>query len=344
MESGSESPLYPRVIDLSQPRYPQSTYYGRLRHFSDLTNPRNLLVTGSQLQASRELIEQYEAKTKSAGQSGILATVSSPAEEERLWKAKMAVDSTLHPDTGTPIFLPFRMACFVPTNMLVVAGMLRGMSSVRSIVMWQWINQSVNVGFNYFNANKTTPLDWSETAVAYSAAVATSVTAALSLSRLVPRLPFSPSVKLMLSRLVPFAAVSLAGTANVVLMRGKELQVGIDVRDAASGEALGKSREAAKRAITQTAISRVLIPFPCLTLPPMIMPLFPATWPAGALMAAELGLIAASLAVAMPPAIALFPQDASLKVAELEDGCTAKVVAKERGLGPDQTVVFNRGL
>jgi hypothetical protein len=126
-------------------------------------------------------------------------------------------------------------------------------------------------------------------------------------------------------------------------MRGKELQVGINVRSS-SGETLGKSREAAKRAITQTAISRVLIPFPCLTLPPLIMPLFPATWPAGILMAAELGVIGASLGVAMPPAIALFPQEAGIKVKELEDGCEAKVGAKAKGLGPEDEVVFNRGL
>lgn len=34
------------------------------------------------------------------------------------------VDSTIHPDTGEPVFLPFRMSCFVPTNMILVAGML----------------------------------------------------------------------------------------------------------------------------------------------------------------------------------------------------------------------------
>ena len=34
------------------------------------------------------------------------------------------VDSTLHPDTGEAILLPFRMSCFVPTNMILVLGML----------------------------------------------------------------------------------------------------------------------------------------------------------------------------------------------------------------------------
>jgi hypothetical protein len=38
--------------------------------------------------------------------------------------AFVVVDSTIHPDTGEAVFLPFRMSCFVPTNMVLVAGML----------------------------------------------------------------------------------------------------------------------------------------------------------------------------------------------------------------------------
>lgn len=41
-----------------------------------------------------------------------------------LWKAKKTIDSTLHPDTGQPVFLPFRMSCFVLSNLIVTAGML----------------------------------------------------------------------------------------------------------------------------------------------------------------------------------------------------------------------------
>jgi hypothetical protein len=41
-----------------------------------------------------------------------------------LWKAKKIVDSTLHPDTGEPVFLPFRMSCFVLSNLVVTVGML----------------------------------------------------------------------------------------------------------------------------------------------------------------------------------------------------------------------------
>lgn len=117
--NGSE---YPKTIDLSQPRYPQNTYYGRLRHFSDLTNPRNLLVTPAQLNDSKSLLARY---TNQYTSTTTTTTVHSAEEEERLWRAKRVVDSTVHPDTGEPIFLPFRMSSFVPTNLVVVAGVLR---------------------------------------------------------------------------------------------------------------------------------------------------------------------------------------------------------------------------
>lgn len=42
----------------------------------------------------------------------------------QLWHAKKVVDSTLHPDTGEAVFLPFRMSCFVLSNLVVTAGML----------------------------------------------------------------------------------------------------------------------------------------------------------------------------------------------------------------------------
>lgn len=48
-----------------------------------------------------------------------------------LWKAKKVVDSTLHPDTGEPVFLPFRMSCFVLSNLVVTAGMLTPNLGVR---------------------------------------------------------------------------------------------------------------------------------------------------------------------------------------------------------------------
>lgn len=49
----------------------------------------------------------------------------------QLWTAKKVVDSTLHPDTGEPVFLPFRMSCYVLSNLVVTVGMLTPNLGVR---------------------------------------------------------------------------------------------------------------------------------------------------------------------------------------------------------------------
>ncbi|KAF9943985.1 hypothetical protein BGZ65_012872, partial [Modicella reniformis] len=142
-----------------KPFFDQSTYVGRVRHFIKVTSPLNLFVTQRGLEDAKDLVRDYK--------DGKVPTNINPA---RLWRAKEICDSTLHPDTGKPIFLPFRMSCFVPTNLIVAAGMLMPNPTIKSIIFWQWANQSVNVAFNYANANKTTEMDMKETGVAYMSA------------------------------------------------------------------------------------------------------------------------------------------------------------------------------
>ena len=113
-------------------------------------------------------------------------------------------------------------------------------------------------------------------------AVSASCSVALGLNALVPRLKgLSPSTKLMLGRLVPFAAVSSASALNVFLMRGEEFRQGIDVYPVLSeaekkkreetGEPIqswGKSKTAATIAVRETAVSRELNTTPIMVVPP----------------------------------------------------------------------------
>ncbi|TPX74983.1 hypothetical protein CcCBS67573_g03756 [Chytriomyces confervae] len=298
------------MLDLSKPRYDQSTYMGRLRHFSELTDPRNLLTTESQLVAAKKLIEDYKM--------GKAADV----DPESVWKAKKLVDSTFHSDTGEKILLPFRMSCFVPTNALIVAGMLAPNPSIAAIAFWQVANQSVNVAFNFFNANKTTEMNMSETAFAYTTAVASSCAIAVGLNEYIKRTKsFSPSTLRLLGRGVPFVAVAAAGTLNVFLMRSKELTDGIAVSNA-DGEVVGKSQSAGYTAISQVAISRVATSFPAVFLPGLIMGQLERTkfLKSNPRLHMPLNLltICGSLMAALPCAIALFPQIAEVDVNQLE--------------------------
>ncbi|KAL4805179.1 Tricarboxylate/iron carrier [Aspergillus unguis] len=313
-------------------QYDLSTYWGRVRHAADISDPRMLLVSSAGLEQAKRLIASYKQNE-----------VSSMNEE--LWRAKKVVDSTLHPDTGEPVFLPFRMSCYVLSNLVVTAGMLTPGLQTTGTLLWQIANQSLNVAINNANSNKSTPLSVSQMAKSYLMAVSASCSVALGLNALVPRLKnVSPNTKLILGRLVPFAAVSSASALNVFLMRGEEIRQGIDVypvpeKEGEPVQSLGKSKTAAKIAVGETAISRVLNATPIMVIPPMILVqlekrklLSPRM-----VMPANLGLVLATSLFALPLALGAFPQRQAISASSLEKEFW------ERG-GKDGKVEFNRGM
>ncbi|KAH8902575.1 Tricarboxylate/iron carrier [Coniochaeta sp. PMI_546] len=277
------------------------------------------------------------------------------------------------------------MSCFVLSNLVVTAGMLTpglGVSwptfrlipvpfptylwktqadqipQTTGTIAWQVVNQSLNVAVNYSNSNKSTPLSYSKIAQSYVLAVTASCSVAVGLNSLVPRLKrISPSTRLILGRLVPFAAVASAGFLNVFLMRGEEMRTGIDVfpvlseadkaRLAAEGRAegdvpsLGKSRKAATIAVAETAVSRVLNSSPIMVIPPLVLVRLQRTeWlkrNPRLTTPVNLGLILVTSYVALPLALAAFPQRQRVSADILEE--------EFHGRGGDGgMVVFNRGI
>nr|XP_021152496.1 sideroflexin-5 isoform X4 [Columba livia] len=122
---------------------------------------------------------------------------------------------------------------------------------------------------------------------------------------------FTPATRLLIQRFVPFPAVASANICNVVLMRHTELEEGIDVLDN-NGNIVGSSRIAAKHALLETALTRVVLPMPILVLPPIIMSILEKTSllrsrPRMILPVQSLVCLAA-FGLALPLAISLFPQ------------------------------------
>ncbi|KAK1780254.1 Tricarboxylate/iron carrier [Copromyces sp. CBS 386.78] len=335
----------PGARALPDSQYDLSTYWGRVRHTAGLTDPRTLLVGNAGLEQAKQLLVSYKQ-----GQ------IKSMTPE--LWHAKKLVDSTLHPDTGEKVLLPFRMSCFVLSNLVVTAGMLTPGLGNRGTIAWQVANQSLNVAINYANANKSSPLSWSKIAESYFLAVGASCGVAVGLNSVVPRLKsLTPSARLILSRLVPFAAVASAGALNVFLMRGEEMRKGIDVYPVLSAadkaklvaegkgegdvESLGKSKKAATIAVAQTAVSRVLNSSPIMVIPPLVLVRLQATqWlkrNPRYTTPINLGLILVTSYAVLPLALAAFPQMQKIEADKLEGEF------KGRG-GQDGLVVFNRGI
>ncbi|KAG0150294.1 hypothetical protein CROQUDRAFT_652473 [Cronartium quercuum f. sp. fusiforme G11] len=312
---------------------------GRLRHFITITSPLTLLRSETDLRRAEDLLRDYASGKRTD-------LDMSPAGQEQIWNAKQVVESSLHPDTHEPIPVPFRLSAFVPTNLIIATGLLLPNPSLVSIVGWQWANQTLNVCVNYANANKSSSLSTRELVTAYVAATATSVGLAVGLSRLAKK----AAAGSMLGRFVPFVAVASAGCVNVSLMRWKEIQDGVDVfpPDEESSRSLGKSRVAGMYAVGQTAASRVLTNIPTLIIPPLVIAALQKrgtfSGPRGKAleMITNLGLVGGSLFVFLPPAIATFPQRASLPTSSLEQQFQG-LIDPSTGL-PYTRVQFSKGL
>lgn len=314
-------------------RYDLGSYWGRVRHCAELSDPRMLLNTRAQVAAARELVGAYR--------TGAIASMS-----PELWRAKRVLDSTLHPDTGETVPLPFRMSSYVLSNLVVTVGMLTPGLGTAGTLFWQIANQSLNVAVNTANANKSHPLSTAQLATSYLLAVTGSCSVALGLNAIVPRLRgLSPQTKTILGRLVPFAAVVSAGMVNVFLMRGEEIRKGISVFDPHTNEDLGTSKTAAKYAVGETALSRVINATPIMVVPPLLLYRLQKTVLRGKSRVAEtlanLGLITVTSFVVLPFALAIFPQTRTLDASALED----KFKGLKNSKGEEVTKVwFNRGM
>ncbi|XP_036038647.1 sideroflexin-5 isoform X1 [Onychomys torridus] len=316
-------------FQLGKPRFQQTSFYGRFRHFLDIIDPRTLFVTEKRLREAVQLLEDYQHGTLHPG-----------VTNEQLWSAQKIKQAILHPDTNEKIFMPFRMSGYIPFGTPIVVGLLLPNQTLASTVFWQWLNQSHNACVNYANRNATKPSSASKFIQGYLGAVISAVSIAVGLNVLVQKAnKFTPATRLLVQRFVPFPAVASANICNVVLMRYGELEEGIDVLDA-DGNLVGSSKIAARHALLETALTRVVLPMPILVLPPIVMSMLEKT----ALLQARPRLLLpvqslvclAAFGLALPLAISLFPQMSEIETSQLEPEIARATSSR--------TVVYNKGL
>ncbi|XP_046776730.1 sideroflexin-2 isoform X2 [Gallus gallus] len=332
----------PLGFDIDAPRWDQSTFMGRLRHFLNITDPRTVLVPERELDRAQAVVAGCRAGMVPPGSS-----------QEQLLYAKKLYDSAFHPDSGEKMNLIGRMSFQVPGGMAITGFMLQFYRTVPAVVFWQWVNQSFNAIVNYTNRNAASPISLAvlfyismhllqitrQIGVAYVTATTTALATAVGLNLYTKRAP--P----LLARWVPFAAVAAANCVNIPMMRQQEIIRGISVTDEDNNE-LGHSRRAAVKGIAQVVVSRITMAAPGMIILPIIMERLeklPFMQRIRVLHAPlQVLLCGGFLLFMVPAACALFPQRCSLALADLEPELRDSIVAKHGDKVP--YVYFNKGL
>lgn len=314
-------------INLDEPRYDQSTFSGRAKHFFITTNPLNILVSNKQLEEAKDIVEKYRK-----GDDLLHLT------EDQIWEAKHLYDSAYHPDTKEKMFILGRMSAQVPCNMTITGCMMTFYKTPKEVIFWQWFNQTFNAVVNFTNRSGEHPISPVHLGVSYTLATTGAIGTAMTINNLVKKMP--PLV----GRFVPFTAVAAANCINIPSMRSRELMHGIPVFDA-KGNRIGDSKVAARSAIAQVVFSRIMMASPGMMIPPLIMqnlekkPFMQARpWMNAPIQVMLVGFL---LIFATPLCCALFPQKSSISVKSLE----AELQEKINNLPhPVDRVYFNKGL
>uniref|UniRef100_A0A8D2ZY11 Sidoreflexin n=1 Tax=Scophthalmus maximus TaxID=52904 RepID=A0A8D2ZY11_SCOMX len=240
-------------FDIDAPRWDQSTFMGRLKHFFNITDCRTALLPDSRLDEAKALVESCRAGSLPPGTT-----------EEQLHYAKKLYDSAFHPDTGDRMNIIGRMSFQVPGGMAITGFMLQFYRTVPAVVFWQWVNQSFNALVNYTNRNAASPITPKQIGVAYITATSTALATAVGLNL------YTKTAPPLVARWVPFAAVAAANCVNIPMMRQQEILNGIAVTDE-NGNKLGHSTKAAVKGITQVVVSRITMAAPGMIILPIVM-------------------------------------------------------------------------
>lgn len=193
-------------INIESPRYDQSTFEGRAKHFFITTNPLTVFASDEDLEKAKTIVDNYRKGTE-----------DKKLTEDEIWAAKQLYDSAFHCQTGEKLFLLGRMSFQVPGNMLISGCMMTFYKTTPAVIFWQVMNQSFNAIVNYSNRNASVGVTTEQLGLASLGATAAGVVTALGFNKAIGASPTLSSG--IIGRFVPLLAVAAANCVNIPLMR-----------------------------------------------------------------------------------------------------------------------------
>lgn len=241
--------------------FDQNTFLGRLKHQAFTTSPLLMFKTKDEINHACKVLKEYSIDSEA---------VEKKYDDEQLWKFQTIKRASTNADTGEIIPVPFRLCGFVTFNMPILVGLCFPNPTVPTMIFWQWANQTHNAAVNYCNRNATLPTDYTRLGISYFLACSSAIGVSQGVKKFIDTRSWNTTKKAAVGRFTAFPAVAAANTINMYCMRSTEYMEGIEVQDAETGENIGISRTAAKQAIFETALSRLIISAGVLVLPPLI--------------------------------------------------------------------------
>uniref|UniRef100_A0A7S2ABL6 Uncharacterized protein n=1 Tax=Stereomyxa ramosa TaxID=1078864 RepID=A0A7S2ABL6_9EUKA len=193
------------------------------------------------------------------------------------------------------------------------------------IIFWQFLNQSYNMGMNYFNRNASNPLTNQQVFNNYMAATGLSCGVGVGAKLLTSSALVSPSrLKRTLARgFIPLAGTLAASLLNVFLTRKDEVLNGVAVRSSprGDGEVVGRSKLAGRKGVELTMYSRSLLPLPTFLLAPVFISAVTRRFHFRSkflLMGVKGSIVSVFLAISLPLSLAPWPLWVPLNKKDLE--------------------------
>ncbi|KAJ8248156.1 hypothetical protein GJAV_G00238930 [Gymnothorax javanicus] len=313
-------------INLQFWRKEGQSFLRRLHQWIDLLDPVSLLSSDDEIEKARSLLGSEDQKDKREVHNALKLSLTS-----------------VHSDTGAIHPAIFRPPAFLPVAAPLVLASLLPHKGVKSAFFWQFLLQSYSAGFNYTHRNATASKEKNMT-TKQALLVVGSVTYATCAGALPQFIATryglrSLPIQAFCRSVLPVPLAALLAAFNVLVVRGEELNNGIQVFDS-SGNTIGFSQKAGIKAVNDTALSRVALIGTSAAMPSLFIALLKrmGVLQKRPLLVAPVRHISTVLVFGLmvPISFSLFPQLCMIKKSDLETELQATAA--------DEELFYHRGL